>query len=288
MINFDPSSLYPYQPIIDRPSIKWPNGARVAVWVVPNIEHFHIDLFPAPPDVRNFARRDYGNRVGIWRLMETLAKHGVRGTVALNSEVCRHYPRIIEEATKLKWEFMGHGTTNSITLSGLDKDIEENIIVETKRAIEGVGHGMKGWLGPGLQETWNTLDLLKKHGVEYVADWVHDDLPVRMTNGLYSIPYTLELNDMPLFNNPSISIQDFQQRICDAFDVLYAEGAKCARAMCIALHPFLIGAPHRIKYLDQAIQYIASHQHVWFATGQEIIAAYRDQEKVHASAVPSA
>jgi allantoinase len=136
---------------------------------------------------------------------------------------------------------------------------------------------MKGWLGPGLTETWNTLDLLREAGVEYVCDWVNDDLPYRMNNGLFSIPYSIELNDMPLFNNPSISIDDFEKRIRDTFDVLYEEGEKGGRVMGIALHPFLIGAAHRIKYLDRALRHIASHEKVWLATGSEIIAAFRAQ-----------
>ncbi len=279
MKEFDPFSLYPYRPIIDRPAMVWPKGARIAVWVVPNIEHFHLELTNPAPDVRNHARRDYGNRVGIWRLMEVLAKHEVPGTVALNSEVGKYYPRIMEEAIKLGWEFMGHGVTNSILPTGLNQDAENAIIAEARRMIESHGATMHGWLGPALAETWDTLDLLKANGVEYVADWIHDDLPVRMTNGLYSIPYTIELNDMPLFSAPSIATEEFRQRICDAFDVLYAEGEKRPRAMCIALHPFLIGAPHRIKYLDQALQYIASHDRVWFATGHELIAACRAQEE---------
>lgn len=281
MQEFELSSLYPYQAIVDRPKIVWPNGKRIAVWVVPNIEHFHLELTKPAPDVRNFARRDYGNRVGIWRLMDVMAKHSVPGTVALNSEVGKYYPRIMEAAIKLGWEFMGHGTTNSILLPGLDKEAENAIIAETRRMIESYGLKMHGWLGPGLSETWETLDLLKANGAEYVADWIHDDLPVRMNNGLYSIPYTIELNDMPLFNNPSISIQDFEQRIRDAFDILYAEGG---RAMCIALHPFLIGAPHRIKYLDQAFQYMAGHDGVWFAKGHDIITSFKAQE----AAIPSA
>jgi allantoinase len=281
---FELSSLYPYQAIVDRPPIVWPNGKRIAVWVVPNIEHFHLELTKPAPDVRNFARRDYGNRVGIWRLMDVMAKYNVPGTVALNSEVGTYYPRIMEAAIKLGWEFMGHGTTNSILLPGIEKDAENAIIAETRRMIESYGSKMHGWLGPGLSETWETLDLLKANGAEYVADWIHDDLPVRMNNGLYSIPYTIELNDMPLFNNPSISIQDFHQRIRDAFDILYAEGETSGRVMCLALHPFLIGAPHRIKYLDMALQYIASHEHVWFATGHEIITAYRAQEAAMSSA----
>ncbi|MDB5569433.1 MAG: polysaccharide deacetylase family protein [Hyphomicrobiales bacterium] len=277
MTDFEQSSLFPYTAIVDRPPVKWPGGARIAVWVVPNIEHFHMELGPGAPDVRNHGRRDYGNRVGVWRLMETLTKYGVRGTVALNSEVIKYYPRVIEECAKLKWELMGHGTTNSIMLSGLFIDKETAIIAETKRAIESCGQKMRGWLGPGLTETFNTLDLLRAHEVDYVADWCNDDLPYAMNNGLMSIPYSLELNDMPLFNNPSISVVDYERRIRDSFDVLYAEGATHGRVMCISLHPFLMGAAHRIKYLDQALAYVTGHEGVWLATGSEIIDAYKAQ-----------
>ena len=260
-MDFDPASLFPYLPIVDRKATVWPNKARIAVWVVPNIEHFHLELGANAPDVRNYSRRDYGNRVGVWRMMECLEKHRFRGTVALNGEVAQHYPRIMEECTKLKWEFMGHGLTNSTPLSGMSNEAH--------------GQKMRGWLGPGLTETWNTLGLLKEHGVEYVADWVSDDLPFRMNNGLYTIPYSLELNDMPLFNMPSISTHDFETRICETFDVLYEEGARLPRVMCIALHPFLSGVPHRIRALGRALAHIAGHDEAWLATGSEIIDAYQ-------------
>lgn len=279
MAHSDPFRLFPYQAIVDRPLVVWPNGARVAVWVIPNIEHFHWEIGQNAPDVRNHSRRDYGNRVGIWRLMEVMEKNGVRGTVALSGEVGKFYPRIMEECAKLKWELMGHGMTNSITLSGLAREKEATVIADTKAAIESHGQKMRGWLGPGLAETFHTLDLLREHGVEYVCDWVNDDLPYRMNNGLYSIPYSIELNDMPLFNMPSIDIEDFYRRICDTIDVLYDEGERNGRVMAIALHPFLIGVPHRIRTLDKALRYIAGHGKIWFATGHEIIEAYRKQEK---------
>ena len=274
----DPFALFPYQAIVDRPKVTWPNGARVAVWVIPNIEHFHLELGASAPDVRNHSRRDYGNRVGVWRLMEVMEKHRVRGTVALNGEVARYYPRIMQEVGRLQWELMGHGLTNSAMLTGLCKDDERSVIAQTRQMIEEQGQRMRGWLGPGLTETWNTLDLLREHGVEYVCDWVNDDLPYRMNNGLYAIPYSLELNDMPLFNMPSIDIEDFHRRICETFDVLYEEGGRNGRVMGIALHPFLIGVPHRIRYLDKALSHIAAHDQVWFALGSEIIQAYRAQE----------
>lgn len=274
MSKFDPQDLYPYSPITQRPPVRWPNDARVAVWIAPNIEHFHFDLFKSAPDVKNFARRDYGNRVGVWRIMDVLAKHQIRGTVALNGEVCKHYPQIVERALELDWELMGHGTTNSILLSGLDAQAEEEAIAQTRQAIERVGRKMRGWLSPALEETWNTLPLLQRHGVEYVADWVHDDLPVRLANGMHSIPYTVDLNDMPLFIAPSVATEEFVTRVRDAFDVLYAEGATSPRVMCLSVHPFLMGVPHRIKYLDLALEYLRSHEQVWFATGSEIIDAF--------------
>ena len=274
----DPFALFPFRAIADAPKITWPNGARVAVWVIPNVEHFHLEIGSPAPDVRNFSRRDYGNRVGLWRLMEVLTRHKIRGTVALNAEIGIYYPRIMQAMIDLDWELMGHGLTNSKIMSGLEIDAERKLILDTRKVIEDWGRKMHGWLGPGLTETFNTPDLLKECGVEYVADWVNDDLPYRFNNGLYSIPYSIELNDMPLFNNPSISIEDFKRRICDSFDVLYAEGAANGRVMGIALHPFLIGAAHRIKYLDEALQYIAGHDQVWFATGDEIIKAYQAQE----------
>jgi len=279
MAKADPFSQFPYRAIVDHPPVVWPNGGRVAVWVIPNIEHFHLEIGPAAPDVRNHSRRDYGNRVGIWRLMEVMEANGVRGTVALNGEVVRHYPRIMQECARLKWELMGHGMTNSVFLTGLAREAEAAVIAETRRAIEDCGQTMRGWLGPGLTETFATLDLLRESGVEYVCDWVNDDLPYRMNNGLYSIPYSIELNDMPLFNTPSIDIDDFYRRICETIDVLYEEGARNGRVMGIALHPFLIGVPHRIRYLDRALKYIAAHGKVWFATGHEIIEAYRSQEE---------
>jgi peptidoglycan/xylan/chitin deacetylase (PgdA/CDA1 family) len=272
-----PFPPYSFSAIVDRRPVRWPGDARVALWIVPNIEHFHLDLGPGAPDVRNYSRRDYGNRVGIWRLMEVLAKHQIRGTVAHNGEIAQHYPRIIEETRRLGWELMGHGLTNSSMLTGLAPDEERRVIAETRAAIEGAGTRMRGWLGPGLTETLSTVELLREAGVDYVADWVNDDLPYAMENGLVAIPYTLELNDMPLFNMPSIAAEEFYRRICETFDVLYDEGATRPRVMCIALHPFLIGVPHRIRWLDRALDYICGHDRVWRATGGEIIDAWRTQ-----------
>jgi peptidoglycan/xylan/chitin deacetylase (PgdA/CDA1 family) len=278
---------FDYSPIIKRKPLKWPNGARVAVWIIPNIEHFEFDLpgtalFPlnVVPDVLNYGWRDYAVRVGVWRLMEALDKYGIRATVALNAAVCEHYPIIIEEGKKRNWEFMGHGMTNSQLLTGLPEEEERKVIRETIHTItKSVGKTPEGWLGPALAETFVTPDLLAEEGIRYLCDWCNDDQPYAMkvrAGQLLSVPYSLELNDIPFFIGKGNSGADFLQAITDQFDVLYEEGKTNGRVMAIALHPFIISVPHRHKYFAQALEYICRHREVWLATGSEIAHWYYD------------
>jgi allantoinase len=277
---------FAYQPIVDRPPIRWPNGAHVAVWVAPNIEHFRFNEpfaggRPTTPDIPSYATRDYGNRVAIWRMMRSFDRLGIRASVMLNAEVCLYEPQIIAAGNARGWEWLGHGLTNSQMLGGMDAATEEQTIGETLRIIEqATGSRPRGWLGPGLIENARTPDLLRKAGLTYVADWVNDDQPYVMRTDygdLYSIPYTLELNDKRMFERLGVQGRDFTRMIIDQFDTLYAEGADSGRVMCLALHPYLTGVPYRIRYLDQALAYIHRHEHVWWATGSEIIEAYRQQ-----------
>src|SRR5215212_5724255 len=186
---------FDYSPIIDRPPLRWPNGARVAVWVIPNIEHF---LFDRPstsithattglvPDVLNYSWRDYGVRVGIWRVMEVMEKHGFRGTVALNSEVCRHYPRIIDAGRELDWEWMGHGAPNSELIGGQAEDDERALIQRVVTVIaESTGERPRGWLSPGVSEGHRTLGVRAENGMGDGGNWVSDEQagPVRGRTG---------------------------------------------------------------------------------------------------------
>jgi len=175
-----------YLPIIRRPKLTWPGGARVALWVNPNIEFFGLDdVMPSNinermprehariPNVRNWAVRDYGNRVGIWRIMEVLTRYGIRASAALNSEVCDHHPEIIEEASRLGWELIGHNQTNALRLTEMDSSQERDAVRATIDRIHAAsGTRPVGWLGAGLAETWNTLDYLAEAGIRYVCDWV--------------------------------------------------------------------------------------------------------------------
>ena len=279
---------YPYTPINDRPVLCWPNGARLAVWIIPNIEFFPLTVGiagsvynpSAPvPSVRAWAQRDYGNRVGIWRIMDVLQKHGVRASPTMNSDICDHHPQIVRACVELGWEILGHNETNSRWLNQMAPDEERQSIGRALDKIEALGgRRPKGWLGAGLAETWNTLDNLLDAGIEYVADWVSDDQPFFMDIGgrkLVSIPYSYEINNSPFLQTRNHSIDEFVTAIKRQFDTLYAEGARSGRVMAICLHPYLIGVPFRIKGLDDALAYIAAHDEVWFATGSEIVEAWR-------------
>jgi len=279
---------FPYSAIVDREPLRWPNGARVALWVIPNIEHFLFDRPSTPvtlatvnlvPDVLNYSWRDYGVRVGIWRLMETMERYGVKGTVALNSDVCTHYPRVIEGGNQLGWEWMGHGTSNSILINKQPEDEERALVRGVVDTIhKSTGKRPRGWLSPALSESHRTLDLLAECGIEYVCNWVNDEqpYPMRVKTGLMiSIPYSIEINDIPAFLDLKQSAEMFGRMICDQFDVLYEDGAKTGRVMAISLHPFLIGHPYRSKYFAQALAHITSRQEVWITTGSEIVDWYR-------------
>ena len=272
-----PHPFYDYSSIVKRPKLKWPNGARVAVFIVPNVEHWDITDDKGHMDVRNEPRNDYGLRVAIWRLFDIFAARDIRTTIALNAAVCRFYPELIDAFKQRGDELMGHGMTNSERLDTLDRTAGARVVRTTVETIRrSTGERVRGWLGPGLAETDGTLDALKAAGLEYVCDWgAADDQPFRLKNGLYAMPYTLDINDIGLIDRQGTPASQFAAYIIDAFDTLYREGEDQARVLPIALHPFLIGAPHRAPHLAKALDYIKGHDRVWFARGGEILDAYR-------------
>lgn len=284
--------LYSYSPIIDRPRLVLPHGARVAVWIGLNIEHYPLDrpstsIFPGTaqlvPDPLNYGWRDYGVRVGIWRVMEVLDKLGLKASVLLNSDVCNEYPRIIEEGRKRDWAWLAHGKDNATFQTGFSEQEERAYLTDVIGTIErATGQRPKGWLGPALTETFNTPDILASLGLTYLLDWCNDDQPYPLhvkTGRMISLPYSIEVNDIPLFLGKSLSGDDFVKVVTDQFDTLYAEGETSGRIMAIALHPFIIGQPFRITYLAKALHYIAKHHDVWWATSDEIAAWYLEQLK---------
>ncbi|MBI3969164.1 MAG: polysaccharide deacetylase family protein [Chloroflexi bacterium] len=274
---------YAYSPSISRPKLELPHGARVAVWVVPNIEHY--ELLPAPnatrnpwprvphPDVLNYAIRDYGNRIGVWRLFEIMDEHDFRGTVSLNVAVCDHFPDIIEECNMRDWDYLGHGIYNTQYVYGMTEEQERAMIQDSIDTVKrATGKDLAGWLSPALTNSLATLDLIAEAGIKYTCDWFQDDqpFPLKVRKGrLISVPYSLELNDVIVYGDGH-SGEYYGQIIKDHFDVLYAEGAESARVMCIPLHPYLVSHPHRLAPFADALDYICAHGGVWKATGEEI------------------
>ena len=277
-----PYGPFAYMPINRRPKITWPNGAQVALWVIPNIEFFALNEKMQEsnhiPNVSAWAKRDYGNRIGVFRMMEVMSRYDVRGTVALNSDLCNWHPEILEQGSALGWEFMGHNQSNTRRLTDIPAAEEGAVIKATLDRIEKqTGKRPRGWLGSGLQETWHSLEHLAASGVQYVADWVNDDQPYRMDAGgkvMISLPYSLDLNDKPSYEKYLCTPEEFTAMIQRTFDVLYREGAESGRVMAIALHPYITGVAHRIGALDAALEYISKHTGVWKATGQEIVDHY--------------
>ena len=283
-----PPDRVDYSPIIDRPIIKWPNGARVALWISPNVEHYEYmpddDAARTPwprtpfPDVQQYSYRDYGNRVGFWRMLETLDKYNIRSCVSLNVAVLEHFPEIRDAMVERNYDYMSHGIYNTRYLYTYTEEQEREFYRDTIETLKlHTGKQLKGMLGPAISGTERTPDLMAEAGLIYHTDWMHDDqpVPIKVKSGkLISVPYSIELNDSSLLRDNHYA-GDYFARICKAqFDQLYKEGAESGRVMCIALHPFLIGQPHRIKYLDEILSHIMSHDGVWQTTADKIADYY--------------
>ena len=276
-----------YSPINDRKPMKLPNGARLALWVVLNVEEWNINekmarqVLPTPqgasvvPDIPNYSWHEYGMRVGFWRVKAALDRFRIPVTVSLNASVIHSYPEIFKAMVDANWEMMGHGFLQKALPLEDDEGAVIRRTVDTIKAATGTAP--RGWMGPGLAETWDTPDLLAAAGIEYICDWVMDDLPVPMkvkTGRMVSIPYTVETSDITMYVVQNHKSPEIFDRGKDQFDRLYSEGADSARIMCIALHPYVIGVPHRIGYLEKLLEYITSHDDVALMTGGEILDWY--------------
>ena len=276
-----------------RDPVEWPNGARVALWVVPVLEYFPMDTpttpFIAPggsttpyPDPRTYSSCDYGNRVGAFRVFKALDKHGLKASVAFNSAVAARYPFLLNEITRRDWEVMAHGVDMGKLHHGeLDIETERGYVKESLSTLrEMSGQPVTGWISPARSESMNTLDIVADEGGKYVADWVNDDMPYLLktaSGAIVSMPHTHEISDVQIIQHMSQTEPEFTEQICDHFDVLYREaGTQGGRIMTLTIHPWCIGQPHRIKALETALKYILNHDGVWNATGTEILAAFQE------------
>ena len=283
-----PHERFDYSAMVDRAPLKLPGGARVAVWTIVNVEAWDIakamprGVLPAPagaavvPDVPNWAWHEYGMRVGFWRLKAALDRHGIRATMAVNASVCLSYPRVAGAARDAGWEFMGHSFTQQAL--HLEEDQRGTVRRSIETIREFVGKPPRGWLGPGLTETWDTPDILAEEGIEYVSDWVTDDQPheIKTTSGpLVVVPYSLELNDIPIMLVQHHPAHELFDRARDQFDRLYEEGEHSARIMAIAVHPYVTGVPHRIRHFERIYEYLSERSGVLFWTGEDVLDWYR-------------
>lgn len=280
---------YSYQPIVDRPCFQWPGGVAVALWVIPNIEYYPFGgagpvlnerAAAASPDVLNSTWREYGPRVGIWRLFECLDAVGAKVSATLNSEVCDHYPRIVEEGVSRGWEWIAHGANNSERLTGLSDSAEQSLVAAVlARITTATGQRPRGWLGPGLAETSHTPETLARAGLDYVCDWIADDLPVRLRTeegGLWALPYSIALNDMDLLLRQRMPGPRYYEALVDEFRQLRRESLaqRRGRVMAVPLHPFLVGRGRYVAYLHDALATILGSGDAWPATGAQILDHY--------------
>jgi peptidoglycan/xylan/chitin deacetylase (PgdA/CDA1 family) len=279
-----PTDRLDYSPITERAPLHLPNGARMVVWVIVNVEEWDATQ-PMPrtvltppaggspmPDVPNWAWHEYGNRVGFWRFIKVFDEFKIPGVIAINGAALAAYPAIVRAAAERQWEFMGHGFTQRNMQKVPDERAD---IRKTREAIlQATGKPPRGWLGPGLTETWQTPDLLVEEGYNYVADWVLDDQPVWLkTRGkpIVNLPYTQECNDVAMMLIQHHKASEYSDRALDQFEQIYADSADSARVMAISIHPYIMGAPHRVKYFRRVIEHISKKQDVLFWTGEQIL-----------------
>jgi peptidoglycan/xylan/chitin deacetylase (PgdA/CDA1 family) len=282
-----PRERIAYSAIVDRAPLRLPGKARLIVWPIVNLEVWELarpmarQVLPAPsgvgmvPDVPNWAWHEYGMRVGFWRLKAALERCAITPTLSINAAVTLEYPRVAAAAREAGWEFMGHSFVQMPIHQLDDQKAVIHKSLDTLAAF--TGKRPRGWLGPGLTETYETLDLLAEAGVEYVGDWVLDDLPalLRTSHGpIVALPYTVEQNDIPMMIVQHHRADELFSRTRDAFDRLYAEGRDTARVLALAVHPYISGVPHRIKYFEAILAYMKRHKGVLFWTGEQILEWY--------------
>ena len=279
-----PHERFDYSAMPQREPLRFPNGERIAVYMIVNIEEWNIEkpvareyvTSPAGvvtvPNVPNWSWHEYGMRVGVWRIMDALAARHLKANVAINARVCEGAGEPVARAMRdAGWDFMGHGYAQA-PMHVVEDQVE---VVNKSFAIirDYTGKAPKGWLGPGLQETLDTLDHLAAAGFRYVCDWPMDEHPVTMKTAagpVMAMPYSFELSDLPMMVVHAHTSEVWLKRAMDQFDRLYDEGAKQPRVMSLGVHPYIMGVPHRIRYFEEVLDYILARDDVWFATADEL------------------
>lgn len=287
-----PRQRAPYSAIVDRPPLTLPGGARIIVWTIVNLEVWDIgkpmarQVLPAPtgqvllPDVPNWSWHEYGMRVGVWRFFRLFGRLGIAPTLSINARVVEDYERVAAQARDDGWEFMGH----SWEQGPIHKEPDQRGMIHRSldRLQAFTGTRPVGWLGPGLTQTEETPEMLAEAGVQYIGDWVWDDEPctIHTEKGpLVTLPYTVELNDIPMMIVQHHESDVLLRRAKDQFDRLYAEGAERAKILSLAIHPYISGQPHRIRWLEALYEYVNGHAGVLHWNGPQMLDWYAGQPR---------
>jgi peptidoglycan/xylan/chitin deacetylase (PgdA/CDA1 family) len=280
------SGRFAYSAIHARPDYRWPNGARLAVYLGFNLEHFAfgeglgacIGPVSPQPDVLNYSWREYGNRVGAWRCLELFDQLGLPTGALINTALYEHCPELIAALVARGDELIGHGHSNAMRQGELDEAGERALLAGCRERIATrSGQTPAGWLSPWISESRTTPDLLAETGYRYTLNWCHDDQPQRMRTrsgqSLWAIPYPQEVNDIPMIIARQMDGRDFARLIVDNFDEMREQSYRQPLVMGIALHPYIVGQPYRLRHLRQALQHIVSARDagdIWIATPGEI------------------
>jgi peptidoglycan/xylan/chitin deacetylase (PgdA/CDA1 family) len=286
MLRLPHHGRYEYSPIIHRTDYSWPNGKRLAVHVAINIEHFaygtglgHSVSSELPqPDPRTFCWRDYGNRVGVWRLFALLDELGLPASCLVNATVFDYAPEIIQRIRARNDEIIAHGRTNAERQGQMWEEDEARLIAEVRDAIERCGQQPGGWMGPWMSQSATTPDLLHEAGFKFLMDWPCDDQPIWLKTRqgrIMSIPYPLEINDSPQLIVRRHTAQDFEQMIIDQFEEMMEQSEKQPLVCGISLHTMVCGQPYRLRAVRRALKYIVEHpkrDNVWFSRPRDIYA----------------
>lgn len=276
---------FPYTAIDARRDFAWPGGARLACYVAINVEHFAFGeglgaaLVPkhAEPDVLNYTWREYGNRVGVWRLLEMLDALRLPAAALINTSIYDHAPEIVAAFRARGDEIVAHGVTNAERQADMADAAERAMIAAaTARIAKEEGAPPRGWLGPWISQSHATPDLLAEAGYAYLLDWAMDDQPVRLATrgggGILAVPYPQELNDVPAIAVRRAGAREFATMILDQFEEMLAQSARQPLVMGVALHPYIAGQPFRLRPLREALAAIRSRPGVWWTTPGAIAA----------------
>ena len=287
---------YDWSMLARRPAVAWPGGAGVALWVNVAVQFFPLDQrgrpFAAPggmstpyPDLRHFTLRDYGNRVGIVRCLESLDAYGIRPTFAVNGAIGERYPALLDRLAGRGDEILASSWhMDTLHHGDMPADEERALIQRTLTALrERTGQAVNGWVSPAGSQSWHTPDLLAGEGVRYIGDWINDDLPYAFRTDageIVALPLSLELDDQFLMGVSLHSEWEYATQVKDACDYLAAEAAATGqgRLLALSVHPWLMGQPHRIAAFEAVLEHLAGTTGVWCASGSEIVAAWRDQQ----------